>query len=128
MMTATMNHPLPKDITSFLKGKPPLAVELFHYVYDYYISIGAGCIETTKTTIAFGEKRYCYIYQFGTTFISGVLRLKECHEDPDLFFKTAKVSGTTYVHHFRLYEKSDLNAALKKYMKEALKGQAVQSL
>ncbi len=112
---------LPADIASFLKGKPPVAVELFRHFYDYYVSIGADYIETTKTTIAFGETRYCYVYQFGKTFITGVLRMNELHEDPELFFKTRQASSTTYVHHFRLYEKSDLNTALKKHMKTALK-------
>jgi len=116
-----MSSTLPKDIASFLKGKPPLSVELFLQFYNYYVSIGAGYIETTKTTVAFGEKRYCYMYQFSKTFVSGVLRMSELHEDPDLFFKTRQVSRTTYVHHFRLYEKSDLNTALKKYMQLALK-------
>ncbi|MDB5256147.1 MAG: hypothetical protein JWM14_842 [Chitinophagaceae bacterium] len=117
-----MSPTLPKDIAAFLKSKPPLSVELFLLFYNYYVSIGADYIETTKTTVAFGKKRYCYIYQFSKPFISGVLRLNELHEDPDLFFKTGKVSSTTYVHHFRLYEQSDLNAALKKYMKLALNG------
>ena len=115
-----MSSKLPKDIASFLKDKPPVSVELFHHFYEYYVSLGADYIETTKTTIAFEEKRFCYIYQFSKTFITGVLRMNEWHEDPELFFKTRQVSGTTYVHHFRLYEKSDLNAALKKYMKLAL--------
>jgi len=115
-----MSSKLPKDITAFLKDKPPLSVELFQHFYDYLISIGAHEVETTKTTIAFGEKRYCYIYQFSKTFVSGVLRMNELHEEPELFFKTGKVSSTTYVHHFRLYEKSDLTPALKKYMKLAL--------
>lgn len=116
-----MSTTLPKDIAAFLKGKPPLSVELFLQFYNYYLSIGANSIETTKTTVAFGEKRYCYIYQFSKTFISGVLRMSELHEDPDLFFKTGQVSSNTYVHHFRLYENADLNADLKKYMKQALK-------
>ena len=96
-------------------------MELFRHFYDYYSSIGADYVETTKTTVAFGEKRYCYVYQFGKNFITGVLRMNELHEDQELFFKTRQDSGTTYVHHFRLYEKSDLNASLKKYMKIALK-------
>jgi hypothetical protein len=115
-----MTLALPKDITTFLKGKSPLSVELFIYFYQYYTSIGAIHAETTKTTIAFGEKRSCYIYQFGKSFIGGVLRLDELHEDPAVFHKTRQVSGTTYVHHFRLYEKSDLSSSLKKYMKLSL--------
>lgn len=111
--------PFPKELTAFLKGKPPAAVELFLEFYRYYLSIGADAVETTKTTVAFGDKRYCYIYQFGKTFIGGVLRLKSLHDRPDLFFKTGQVSGTTFVHHFKLYEVSDLNADLKKLMKKA---------
>lgn len=114
-----MSSKLPKDIAAFLKDKPPVSVELFHHFYDYIISIGATDIETTKTTIAFGKKRYCYVYQFGKTFITGVLRLNELHEDPELFFKARAVSHVTYVHHFRIYEKAELTA-LKKYIKLAL--------
>ena len=90
-----MSSNLPKDIAAFLKDKPPVSVELFQHFYDHIVSIGANYIETTKTTIAFGEKRYCYIYQFGKTFITGVLRMNELHEDPELFFLTRKVSTTT---------------------------------
>lgn len=115
-----MSTPFSKDIVAFLNDKSPASVELFRYFYDYIVSIGAEEIETTKTTIAFGEKRYCYIYQFGKNFITGVLRLNELHEDPELFFKARKVSNVTYVHHFRIYKKSDLSPALKKYMKLAL--------
>jgi hypothetical protein len=115
-----MSSTFPKDIAAFLKDKPPVSVELFQHFYDYFVSIGADYVETTKTTIAFGEKRYCYIYQFSKPFISGVLRMNKLHEEPDLFFKTGKISSTTYVHHFRLYEKADLTTALKKYMKLSL--------
>lgn len=115
-----MSSKFPKDIAAFLKDKPPVSVELFQHFYDYVVSIGADYIETTKTTIAFGEKRYCYIYQFSKAFVTGVLRMNELHEDPELFFKTRQVSGSTYVHHFRLYEKSDLTPAMKKYIKLAL--------
>lgn len=114
---------LPKHISQFLKGKPPASIELFAHFYESYMSIGASDsdIETTKTTLAFGtEKRYCYIYQFGKNFISGVLKLNELLDDPEVFFKTGAVSGNTYAHHFRLYEKTDLNTSLKKYMKKAL--------
>src|SRR6187402_873703 len=97
---------LPKPIIQFLKNKPPLSVELFEDFYEYYISIGAKDIETTKTTLAFGsDKRYCYIYQFGKNFISGVLKLDELYEEPEIFFKAAKVSTESYAHHFRIYEK-----------------------
>jgi hypothetical protein len=119
-----MSSTLPKDIASFLKDKPDVSVTLFQSFYEYYRSIGAEDVETTKTTIAFGEKRYCYIYQFSKSFISGVLRMNELQEDPELFFKTGQVSSTTFVHHFRLYEKSDLTLALKKYMKMALENKS----
>ena len=112
---------IPKPIEIFLKGKPPASVELFQHFYNYYNSIGAKEIETTKTTIAFGaDKRYCYIYQFGKNFISGVLKLNEEIDDPEIFFKTGAVSASTYAHHFRLYEKTDLNTTLKKYLKKAM--------
>ncbi|MDB5273933.1 MAG: hypothetical protein JWO58_2300 [Chitinophagaceae bacterium] len=87
-MTSTT---FPKDIASFLKEKSPVAVELFEHFYTYYLSIGAAGIETTQTTIAFGaEKRYAYIYQFGKTFIGGVLRLNKLHDDPTVFLKQGK--------------------------------------
>ncbi len=109
------------QVTQFLKGKPPASVELFWHFYEYCVSIGAVELETTKTTLAFGlDKRRCYIYQFGKHFISGVLKLEELYDEPGVFFKTGAVSGRSYAHHFRLYEKSDLNATLKKYVKKAM--------
>ncbi len=113
---------LPTHISQFLKGKSPASVELFLHFYDYYTSIGAAEVETTITTLAFGaDRRYCYIYQFGKNFIGGVLKMDELYDEPSVFFKARAVSGTSYAHHFRLYEKSDMNATLKKYMKKALK-------
>jgi hypothetical protein len=112
----------PKHIEIFLKGKSPASVELFKQFYEYYVSIGADEVDITKTTIAFGvEKRYCYIYQFGKDFISGVLKLEDEIDDPEVFFKTGRVSSSTFAHHFRIYENSDLNASLKKYLKKALR-------
>src|SRR5688500_7733116 len=103
-MSSTVN--VPKAVSLFLKDKPPAAVELFMHFHQYLISIGGKEIETTKTTIAFGaDRRYCYIYQFGKNFVSGVLKLDELHDDPEIFFKTGKVSASTYAHHFRLYDK-----------------------
>lgn len=111
---------LPKEVELFLKDKPAASVALFRYFHEYITTISTNGLDVTKTTIAFGKKRrFCYIYQFGKDFISGVLRLDEEHDDPEIFFKTGKVSGKTYVHHFRLYEKKDLSKVLKKYLKMA---------
>lgn len=112
--------PLSKDVAIFLNDKPAAAAALFHQVYAYLHKLGPMEVEVTKTTIAFGlERRYCYIYQFGKNFISGVLKLDALYDDPEIFFKTGKVGGSTYVHHFRLYEKKDLSIVLKKYLKMA---------
>jgi hypothetical protein len=115
-----MAKTLPNDISLFLQGKSTDAVNLFNDFYKQYISIGATCIEATKTTIAFGEKRHCYIYQFGKHFITGVFRINDLHEDPELFFKTRKDGPRTYVHHFRIYDPADI-PPLKKYMTLAIK-------
>jgi len=113
---------LPIDVSAFLKGKPSRSVELFLHLHDFLADAGGNEMETTKTTIAFGiERRYCYVYQFGKDFISGVLKLDELHDDREIFFKTGKVSGSSYSHHFRLYEKKDLSKGLKKYLKMAMK-------
>src|SRR6478735_8730671 len=104
-----MPTPLPKNIDLFLSHKPPVSKALFQYFYEYLNSIGGNEFDVTKTTIAFGKKRrYCYVYQYGKDFISGVLRLDELHDHPEIFFKTAKINNKTCVHHFRMYEKKDL--------------------
>lgn len=112
---------LPDHIAHFLRNKPQAAIDLFAHFYECYFSFAPQEVEATKTTLAFGtKKRYCYVYQFGKTFISCSLKLNELHEAPAIFFKCGQLSKDSFVHHFRLYEKKDVTPELKKYMKMAL--------
>lgn len=112
---------LPDHIARFLQNKPKTAIDLFAHFYECYSSFGPQEVEVTKTTLAFGtKKRYCYVYQFGKTFISCSLKLNELLDDPAIFFKCGQLSNDSYVHHFRLYAKEDITPALRKYMQMAM--------
>ena len=114
---------LPENVKHFIRSKPPKAAALFLHFYECFSNLGEIDLEVTKTTVAFGKTgRYCYIYQFGKDFVSGVLRLGQLYDEPTVFFKTRAVSSKTFAHHFRLYEKEDVNKIMKEYMKLAIQG------
>ena len=110
---------VPEDL---LQGKMPHARELFAYFIAQYQTIAPVTVHPAKTMtgIATPRKRICYITQVGKDFIHVVFPFEETYPDNLCFQKIAQVPGQQqYNHHFRMYNKEDLNDEVRKFMKLA---------
>jgi hypothetical protein len=93
-----------------------------HFVAEYQ-KLGNVVLHPTKTMIAIGapDKRIAWITQLGKSIIHVVFPFKQPYEDNLCFTKIAQVPGSSsqYNHHFRMYQKDDLNEEVLKYMQLA---------
>ena len=106
------------SVEDFLKSKTETAVNLFHHFIQEYKTIGDFELHPVKTRVALLTlMRFASINKIGKDHIDGHLVLVEPF-DVEFFFKVDNLSNRFFVHHFRLYEKSDVKP-LKKYMKMA---------
>jgi len=71
--------------------------------------------------IATSRKRIAYITQLGKNFVHVVFYFDQPYSDNLCFQKIAEVPGTAkqFNHHFRMFEKDDVNQEVKKFMKLA---------
>lgn len=112
------------SLDDFLKNKSVHTLELFDHFVSEYMKIGKVALRPAKTMvgIATPRKRIAYITQLGKNFIHVVFPFEKPHEENLCFQKIAKVPGddNQYNHHFRMYEKQDVNKEVLKFMKLAL--------
>jgi hypothetical protein len=107
-------------IEYFLHEKSDIAIDLFDAFIAAYRKIGDIEIHPVKTRIALVTKiRFCSINKIGIDFIDGHLVFSEAHTDNFCFYKIENLAEKYYLHHFRLYNKSEINTELIKYMKLA---------
>lgn len=112
-----------KTLQDFLEGKSEHTRELFHHFVEQFQKAGRVTLHPAKTMIgiATSRKRIAYITQLGKKFVHVVFLFEEPHHDNLCFQKIAEVPGATkqFNHHFRMLEKEDVNAEVKKFMKLA---------
>src|SRR5688500_308264 len=109
-----------KTIDDFLEGKTSHTRGLFDHFIQQYLRIGAVTVHPAKTMIgiATSRKRIAYITQLGKNFIHVVFPFEKPYDDNLCFQKIARVPGDAkqFNHHFRMYEKDDLNEEIRKFM------------
>ena len=106
------------SVDDFLKSKNEIAVKLFHHFINEYKTIGDFELHPVKTRVALLTlMRFASINKIGKDYVDGHLVLVQPF-DAKCFYKVDNLSDRFFVHHFRLYEKSDITP-LKKYMKKA---------
>ncbi len=112
-----------KALDEFLRGKPPLSLDLFHHFIDQYKRVGDISVWPAKTMIgiATSRKRIAYVTQLGKNFIHVVFPFEQPHEDNLCFQKIAQVPGDDkqFNHHFRMLAKEDVNEEVKRFMRLA---------
>ena len=110
-----------RTLDDFLEGKTPHTLELFHHFISEYKKIGKFEIHPAKSRIGLANKtRFCSINQLGKDFIHIVFQFKRPYSDTLCFIKVGQLPGSqAYNHHCRLYNKEDLNAEVRKFMKLA---------
>jgi hypothetical protein len=97
-----------QHLSDFLTGKSEHTLMLFnHFVSEF--------------KIANSHKRVAYITQLGKNFIHVAFPFKEAYPDNLCFQKIAQVPGDSYQfnHHFRMYNKEDINDEVFGFMKRA---------
>ena len=111
-----------RTIADFLHGKSAHTVGLFNFFVEQYQAIGAVTFIPAKTMIgvATSRKRIAYVTQLGKNFVHVVFHFDQPYHDNLCFQKIAQVPGEQqYNHHFRMFEKDDVNEEVKRFMKFA---------
>ncbi len=110
-----------KTLADFLKGKSPVAIDLFWYVAESFQQFGLVTLHPTKTMIGFAaNKRMAYLTRFGRDFIDITFPFAEPYHDNLCFHKIAQVPGQQqFNHHFRMYNNDDVNDEVLRFMKLA---------
>ena len=112
-----------KTIQDFLAGKAGRTIEVFEHFVSEFQKIGMVSLHPAKTMIgiATSRKRIAYITQLGKNFVHVVFYFDQPYPDNLCFQKIAEVPGTVkqFNHHFRMFEKEDVNAEVKKFMQLA---------
>ena len=112
-----------KSIEDFLSGKSTKTVELFNHFISEFQKIGNVTLHPAKTMIGITtpRKRIAYVTQLGKNFVHVVFPFNQSYPENLCFQKIAEVPGSVkqFNHHFRMLEKKDINAEVKKFMKLA---------
>lgn len=118
-----------REVEEFLRGKSDAALSLFDHFLQTYSSIGKITLHPAKTMIGIANtsKRIAWITQLGKNFVHVVFPFKKPYPDNLCFTKIAQVPGDAYQfnHHFRMYDKEDVNEEVLQFMKLAYAGEIV---
>jgi len=121
-----MNDDKYKEAEQFLQGKSDAALTLFDHFLETYRNIGPISLYPAKTMIgiANADKRIAWITQVGKNFVHVVFPFKKPYPDNLCFTKIAQVPGDAcqFNHHFRMYDKEDVNEEVLQFMKLAYAG------
>lgn len=126
---SNMNDDKYKEVEQFLKGKPDTALALFDHFVETYRNLAPVTLHPAKTMIGItnASKRIAWITQLGKNFVHVVFPFKKPYPDNLCFTKIAQVPGDNnqFNHHFRMYDKEDVNEEVIKFMKLAYAGENI---
>jgi hypothetical protein len=112
-----------ESLEDFVAGKPAQSVALLHYFIGEFVRIGKVQAIPAKTMIGIAteRRRIAYITRLGRDFIHVVFPFTESHQNNLCFEKIAQVPGDAkqFNHHLRLYQREDINAEVRGFMKLA---------
>jgi hypothetical protein len=113
-------------LQAFLAGKSDHTVQLLeHFITEYQI-IGNFSLRPAKSMIAIATpgKSMAWVTQLGKNFVHIVFPFKEAFTDNMCFIKIVQVPGDAHQfnHHFRIYQKDDVNDEVRKFMRLAYEG------
>lgn len=107
-------------VDNFLEGKSQKGIDLFNYFLSEYKKVGDFEIHPVKTRVALLTKmRFCSVSKVGKDFIDVHFVLTQPYNDHLCFYRIDNLSDRFYVHHVKIYNKTDINSALKKFMRLA---------
>ncbi|HEY0740488.1 MAG TPA: DUF5655 domain-containing protein [Chryseosolibacter sp.] len=118
-----MPHHAAHTVDDFLRGKSSHTQELFRHFVIAFGKVGEVQVVPAKTMIGIAtpRKRIAYVTHLGKNFIHVVFAFDRAYEDNLCFQKIVQVPGEMkqFNHHFRMYEKDDLNDEVLHFMKLA---------
>lgn len=124
-----MNDDKYKEAKHFLKNKSDFTLALFDHFVETYRNIAPVTLHPAKTMIGVANlyKRIAWITQLGKNFVHVVFPFKKPYSDNLCFTKIAQVPGKDYQfnHHFRMYNKEDINEEVLQFMKLAYAGEII---
>lgn len=104
-------------VADFLKGKSETAIDLFNYFISEYKKFGEFDIHPVKTRVALLTKmRFCSINKIGKDYIDIHLVFTQPYTDNLCFYKIDNLVNRFFVHHLKIYNKSEINKEVRKYM------------
>lgn len=109
-------------LDDFLNGKSETTLALFNHFVQQFQRVGKVTLQPAKTMIgvATPRKRIAYITQLGKNFVHVTFMFEKPYPDNLCFQKIAQVPGQQqFNHHFRMFEKEDVNDEVKKFMRLA---------
>lgn len=111
-----------RTVESFLLGKSPHIVKLFHYFVSVYQEMGPVKLHPAKHRIGLAARiRFAAVHRVGKDFIDIVFHFDERYDDNLCFHKIAPPAPSDFYNHYvRLYSKEDINEEVRYYMKMAL--------
>lgn len=104
-------------VDDFLKGKSEKMIDLFNFFISECRKIGEFDIHPVKTRVALLTKiRFCSINKIGADYINIHLVFTQPYADNLCFYKIDNLGDRFFVHHLKIYKKSDINSEVRKYM------------
>lgn len=104
-------------IADFLTGKKEKAIDLFNYFLAEYKKIGEFELHPVKTRVALLTKmRFCSINRIGEDYIDVHFVFTKSYDENTCFYKIENLSNRFFLHHFKMYSKTDIDQELKNYM------------
>ncbi len=105
-------------VSNFLEGKSKKSLELYHLLMEAFSQFGPFELHPAKTRIALNNRmRFAAINRLGKDFLTGHLVLDQRQEQATCFFRIDSVTKKAHVHHFKIFDRKDLNAELLAFMK-----------
>lgn len=108
------------SVDNFLEGKTEKAKDLFNYFLLVYKRIGDFELHPVKTRVALLTKmRFCSINKIGKDYIDVHFVLTEPYNDNLCFHRIDNLADKFFVHHLKIFNRSDINGEIRKFMKLA---------
>lgn len=107
-------------VDNFLKDKPGNVIDLFNFFISEYKKIGDFELHPVKTRITLLTKmRFCSINKIGKEFIDVHFVLTKPYNNNLCFHRIDNFADRFFVHHLKIFNKADITAEVKKFMRLA---------
>lgn len=108
------------SVDNFLSGKTKKSIAIFNCFISEYKNIGDFELHPVKTRVALLTKmRFCSINKIGKDFIDVHFVLTKPYNDNFCFYRIENLADRFFLHHLKVYDRTDINSEVKKFMQLA---------